>query len=141
MRDLISTYIFLIPVIVGLLTEATKVVSEGITRGAWHDGFFRSGGMPSTHSAFVTSLLIVVGERTGIESVEFAIAFVIASLFWYDAMVSRREMGEQAKVLNQLQKLKVLQERLGHSFLQVVGGIVFGAVVTVGVVEALKIGT
>jgi uncharacterized protein len=130
MRDLLSTYIFLIPVIVGFLSEIVKIVSEGIARGAWHEGFFRSGGMPSTHSSFVTSLLIVVWQHAGLESVEFAIAFVVASLFWYDAMVSRKEIGEQAKVLNQLQKLNVLKERIGHSLLEVLGGIGFGVVVT-----------
>jgi uncharacterized protein len=130
MQQILSTYIFLIPVIVGFLSEAVKVVSEGLSRGAWHEGFFRSGGMPSTHSAFVTSLLIVVWQHAGLESVAFAIAFVVACLFWYDAMVSRREIGEQAKVLNQLQKLKVLKERLGHSLLEVLVGIGFGAVVT-----------
>lgn len=138
MRDLLSTYIFLTPVIVGFLSEAVKVASEGILRGAWHEGFFRSGGMPSTHSAFVTSLLIVVWQHAGAESVAFAIALVIAVLFWYDAMVSRREIGEQAKVLNQLQQLIVLKERLGHSFLEVIGGIVFGTVVTLGLLFALS---
>jgi uncharacterized protein len=137
MRELLSTYIFLIPVIVGFLSEAVKVVSEGITKGAWHEGFFRSGGMPSTHSAFVTSLLIIVWQKTGIHSTEFAIAFVVACLFWYDAMVSRREIGEQAKVLNQLQKLNVLKERIGHSLKEVVGGIVFGGIVTVALLELL----
>ncbi|MEQ1849337.1 MAG: divergent PAP2 family protein [Candidatus Peribacteraceae bacterium] len=137
MRDLLSTYIFLIPVIVGFLSEIVKIVSEGITRGAWHEGFFRSGGMPSTHSAFVTSLLIVVWQHAGLDSIEFAIAFVIASLFWYDAMVSRKEIGEQAKVLNQLQKLSVLKERIGHSLKEVIGGIVFGAGVTLGLLFLL----
>jgi len=93
--------------------------------------------MPSTHSAFVTSLLIVVWQRTGFHSIEFAIAFVVACLFWYDAMVSRKEIGEQAKVLNQLQKLIVLKERLGHSLKEVIGGIVFGGAVTWSIIWAI----
>lgn len=130
MHALFSTYLFAIPLVVGLLSECVKIVTEGMMRGAWHEGLFRSGGMPSTHSAFVTSLLIVVGKKTGLDSPEFAIAFVFACMIWYDAMISRRAIGEQAKLLNRLQKWEHLSERLGHSFKEVIGGIVFGAVIT-----------
>lgn len=130
MHDLLRTYIFLIPLIVGLLAEVAKIAIEGFERGAWHEGIFRSGGMPSSHSAFVTALLIVVAERAGIESVEFAMSTVFACIVWYDAASSRRAIGEQAKILNRLQKWTHLSERLGHSLLEVIGGIIFGAVVT-----------
>lgn len=131
MHFLLSHYLFLIPLLVGLCTEILKVITEGIERGAWHEGLFRPGGMPSSHSAFVTSLLIVVGWKTGLESIEFAISFVFACLVWYDAMSSRHAIGEQAKILNLLQKKAHLSERLGHSLKEVIGGILFGAAVTV----------
>ena len=131
MQELLSTYIFLIPLVVGLLTEALKIMTEGIESGKWHEGLFRPGGMPSSHSALVTSLLIVVGYRAGLDSVEFAIAFVFASLVWYDAMSSRRAIGKQAEVLNRLQHWEHFSERLGHSFKEVIGGIFFGAAVTI----------
>lgn len=127
---LLRLYPFLIPAAVGLLCELTKVVTEGIRTGHWHEGILRSGGMPSTHSAFVTSLLIVIWHTIGAESVEFAIAFVFAIIVWYDAMSSRRAIGEQASVLNRMQKWKHFSERVGHSGRQVLGGIIFGAAVT-----------
>ncbi len=130
MPDLLSTYIFTIPLIVGLLSEALKVFMEGIKSGAWHEGIFRSGGMPSSHSAFVASLLIVVADKTGLDSVSFAIAFALACIVWYDALSSRRAIGEQAKLLNRLQKWEHLSERLGHSLKEVMGGIVFGTCIT-----------
>lgn len=130
-KDLLSTYIFLIPLVVGLLTEAVKIMTEGFERGAWHEGLFRPGGMPSSHSALVTSLLIIVGYRVGLDSVEFAIAFVFASIVWYDAMSSRRAIGKQGEILNRLQHWEHFSERLGHSFKEVVGGIIFGAAVTI----------
>ena len=129
--SLLRTYVFLIPLIVMLLAELVKIVTESYETGNWRGGFFRAGGMPSSHSAFVMSLLIVVGRRMGIDSVEFAIAFVFAAITWYDAMNSRRAIGEQAKILNRLQKWKKFTERLGHSFVEVMGGILFGAAVTV----------
>lgn len=128
--NLLRAYPFLIPLVVLLLSEMTKVVWEGLRSGNWHEELFRPGGMPSTHSAFVTSLLIIVGRKLGPESIEFAIAFVFACITWYDAMSSRRAIGEQAKVLNRLQKLQHFTERLGHTGPQVIGGIVFGAFVT-----------
>lgn len=127
---LLRLYPFLIPLLVGVLCEAVKVCTEGIRTRNWHDGLFRAGGMPSTHSAFVTSLLIVVDRTMGMESAEFAIAFVFACIVWYDAMHSRKEIGDQAKALNRLQKREHFVERVGHSFREVVGGIVFGGVVT-----------
>lgn len=87
--------------------------------------------MPSSHAAFVTSLLMVVGVKTGLESVEFAISFVLACLVCYDAVSSRHAIGEQAKALNKLQKKLHFSERVGHSLKEVIGGILFGAAVTV----------
>ena len=57
-------------------------------------------------------------------------SFVFAGIVWYDAMSVRRAVGEQAKALNQLQNIRHYAERLGHSFLEVLGGIVFGSIVT-----------
>ncbi len=130
---LLQTYPFLVPFLVLLLAEATKAVVEGMRSGNWHERLFHPGGMPSTHSAFVTSLLIVVAQHGGMNTTDFAIAFVFACVMWYDAMSSRRAIGDQAKVLNRLQKWQHFTERLGHSFTEVMGGIVFGSVVTWGI--------
>ncbi len=130
MHEFLRTYIFIIPLIVGLLSEAVKVIREGLQRGTWHDGLFRPGGMPSSHSALVTSLLIIVAVKAGMDSIAFAIAFVFACIVWYDAMSSRRAIGEQARILNRLQTWEHLSERLGHSLREVIGGIVFGACIT-----------
>ncbi len=131
MLPILRSYPFLIPLVVMLLTEVAKAVVEGLKSGNWHEHLFRSGGMPSSHSAFVTSLLIIVGYKLGPESVEFAIAFVFACITWYDAMNSRRAIGEQARILNRLQKWEHFTERLGHTSAQVLVGILFGAAVTV----------
>ncbi len=123
-------YPFLIPLASLVLCEICKIVWENFKTGKWNDSWFRPGGMPSSHSAFVTSLVIVVGHMTGIESAAFAIAFTLAGITWYDAMSSRHAIGLHAKILNQLQKGTSLSERTGHTFKEVVGGIVFGIVVT-----------
>lgn len=130
MSALLRTYIFLIPLVVMFLSECVKAVTEGVKRRTWHAGIFKPGGMPSSHSAFVTSLLIILRDKTGADSTQFAIAFVFACIVWYDALVVRHEVGLQAQVLNRLQHWRHFTERLGHSFLEVICGIGFGAVVT-----------
>lgn len=130
LQDLLRAYPYLIPLVVAFLCELTKLTVESMRGGVWHMSLFQPGGFPSTHSAFSTSLLIIVWKKLGVESIEFAIAFVFACMIWYDAMSSRRAIGEQAKVLNRLQHWQHFTERLGHSFLEVIGGISFGAVVT-----------
>ncbi|MDD5041749.1 MAG: divergent PAP2 family protein [Candidatus Peribacteraceae bacterium] len=128
--DLLRTYLFLIPLIVLVLTEIVKYVVEEVRSGSGHRHLFQQGGMPSSHSAFVMSLLIIVGHKVGTDSVEFAIATVFACIVWYDAIGVRAVLGEQARVLNVLQHFHRLRETLGHSFAEVSAGIAFGAAVT-----------
>lgn len=125
-----SSYPFLIPLAVGILCEIVKVCVEAYETGNWKGGIFRAGGMPSTHSAFVTSLLIIVWNDRGLHSIEFAIALVFACIIWYDATHSRREVGEMGKILNRMQNEQFFGERTGHSVKEVFGGIAFGAAVT-----------
>lgn len=121
--EIFHTYIFLTPLIIMLLSEGTKHVFEGLSAGLW----FHHGGMPSTHSAFVTSLLIVVGNKEGLESTMFGIATTFACIVWYDAIFVRSQVGQQAKVLNVMQQFQQFSERIGHSLMEVIAGICFGA--------------
>lgn len=128
--DILRQYLFLIPIVVMFLSELTKMGVEYMRTGHWHAGLFRTGGMPSSHSAFVTSLLIIVERKTGVHSVEFAISFVFAAVVWFDAVSLRREVGLQAEMLNRLQHWQHFTERVGHSIKEVIAGIVFGTAVT-----------
>lgn len=130
LHTLLSTYLFLIPLVVLVLSEIVKYITEEMKSGAGHRHLFQQGGMPSTHSAFVTSLLIVVGRKSGVDSVAFAITTVFACIVWYDAIGVRAVLGEQARVLNLLQHVHRLRETLGHSLPEVFAGIAFGAAVT-----------
>ena len=118
--------------ITGIIAQALKFLIYSVRYSTFHPlDLVATGGMPSSHSAFVTSLLIIVGRKTGIDSVEFAIATVLACIVWYDAIGVRAVLGEQAHVLNVLQHFHRLKETLGHSFSEVFAGIAFGAIVTV----------
>ena len=91
-----------------------------------------SGGMPSSHSAFVSSMTTAVGITEGFGSAEFAIAFVISFIVMYDASGVRKAAGDQAKVINDLQEMLhaevpvYLKDLLGHTRLEVVVGCLLG---------------
>lgn len=61
-----------------------------------------SGGMPSSHSALVSSIAIGTARTLGYSSPEFGLAIAFAAIVMYDAMGVRRAAGEQAKVLNRI---------------------------------------
>lgn len=96
-----------------------------------------SGGMPSSHSATVCALTASAGIRYGVESFNFAICFVLASVVMYDAMGVRQETGKQAKLLNLIMEQDFfpldnehfqqrLKEFVGHTPLQVLAGATLG---------------
>ncbi len=126
LQEFLGQYPFAVCVIIMIAAEITKHLFEGITKNIW----FQHGGMPSSHSAFVTSLMMVVGTYDGIASTTFAIATVFAGIVWYDAAFVRKQVGQQAKALNILQQLEDFSERVGHSTAEVAGGILFGLFLT-----------
>lgn len=63
-----------------------------------------SGGMPSSHASFVSTLSTTVGLNYGFDSDLFAIVTVFSLIIIYDAGGVRRAVGEQANVLNHLIK-------------------------------------
>ncbi|MBQ6798034.1 MAG: divergent PAP2 family protein [Oscillospiraceae bacterium] len=95
------------------------------------------GGMPSAHSATVTSVAVMCGLLNGTGSVEFALAFILAIIVCHDASGVRHETGKQAIVINELvetfrvsldkelQEIR-LKEFVGHTPLQVIAGILTG---------------
>ncbi|MBQ6960143.1 MAG: divergent PAP2 family protein [Clostridia bacterium] len=101
---------------------------------------FGMGGMPSSHTALVISLVISIAFQEGVHSSMFAIALALAAVVIYDALGVRRETGRQSEVLNQIitEMLvegkpiteKQLKELVGHTPLEVLGGLIVGVTVT-----------
>ena len=97
--------------------------------------FWGSGGMPSSHSAVVTSLATMIAKHEGFNSPIFAVACGFAFIVMYDACNLRKAVGNQAKFLNDLLKEKnttnyeKFQELTGHTVIQVIAGFVIGLVV------------
>jgi acid phosphatase family membrane protein YuiD len=100
---------------------------------------FSTGGMPSSHSALVTSLATATGIQYGFESAYFAIACVLALIVMYDARGVRQESGQHARVLNHIVRElmsghtlseRELKELLGHTTMEVFVGALVGIIYT-----------
>lgn len=97
---------------------------------------FASGGMPSSHSSTVTGLALSVGLTIGFESVEFAIAAIMATIIMYDASGVRLAVSRHAKLLNdffhgRIKNYKALNELVGHTSYEVVVGALLGIIVAI----------
>lgn len=102
---------------------------------------FGDGGMPSGHSATVSSMAAMAALVYGVSSFEFAISSMLAIIVMHDAMGVRLETGKQAKVLNELTTIlkdmetlvtnfseSKLKEFVGHTPLQVIVGCILGII-------------
>lgn len=126
-------YIF-IPLITMLLTQVIKFLIETITTKKVN--LYRllngNGGMPSSHTAFVTSLTTSIGIGVGFDSPVFAASLVFSIIIAYDSMGLRMESGKQAVAINKLMEYNKLnndiplKEMLGHRPAEVFIGIIFG---------------
>ena len=138
--DFFTQYKYLIvPIAVWFCIQLFKVIWDLV---ATHKFNFKrilgAGGMPSSHSAVVTSLATMVGKDNGIDSAIFAVSAIFACIVMYDAAGVRRAAGKQAKILNKivetpgltnLQVQERLVEVLGHTPTQVIVGAAIGVLV------------
>ena len=105
-----------------------------------------AGGMPSAHSALVSSLATAVGLTEGFDAPYAMIAVGFGLIVLCDAATLRRAAGEHARLLNRIvakmndklddaDRIEAarLSERLGHRRREVLAGVVFGIAVAVGV--------
>ncbi|MEG0764638.1 MAG: divergent PAP2 family protein [Pseudoflavonifractor sp.] len=132
--------ILVLSAIAWAIAQALKIVTVLVTKRKldWRY-IWASGGMPSSHSAFVCACATTTGVLYGYASPLFAVATVLAIVVMYDAANVRKAAGEQAKILNYMMDHwnemkpnffgKELKELLGHTPLQVIMGAILGVVV------------
>ena len=121
-----------------LIAQVIKVIINAcVTKKLDWERLFGDGGMPSGHSATVSSLAVICALMEGTGSVAFAISAILAIVVCHDAMGVRREAGKQAAILNDLveafNKLSQddlpeakLKEFVGHTPVQVLAGVIIG---------------
>ena len=121
------------------LAQVIKIPLDFMSTRRWNWALLLSvGGMPSSHSSLLTSATVATGLHYGFDSPLFAIGVAITMVVTYDAAGVRRQAGIHAQRINIVfQELfrghpvdqKELREVLGHTPLEVTGGVLFGIVV------------
>ncbi len=143
LKELVTNPFLITSVSSWFIAQALKVIINFcMTKKLDWERLVGDGGMPSGHSATVSSLAVFTALRCGCGSFEFAVCAILAIIVCHDAMGVRQEAGKQARVINdmvtQFEKFMKqdiididLKELVGHTPLQVAAGI------TLGVVNAL----
>ncbi|SFH81993.1 hypothetical protein SAMN04487830_10962 [Pseudobutyrivibrio sp. OR37] len=140
--DLFTNKIFLAPASAWFLAQILKVVIDTVKSGFCKERLIGGGGMPSSHAATVTGLVVITAILYGGASFEFTMALFFAFIVIYDARGVRYETQRQGKALNNLnderqeegkQPLDIIKfkEKLGHTIPELVAGMVLGIVCAV----------
>ena len=96
---------------------------------------WKTGGLPSSHSALVASLSTTVGFRNGISSDIFILSLCFFMVTIRDAVGVRRSNGIQAQKINEIGRLlnkkdiidyKPIREVNGHTPMEVTIGCLLG---------------
>lgn len=129
--------VFLSLVLAWLVSGVAKaLISLSKKKSNFFVEFARSGGMPSQHSAFVTSVMTAVFLLEGFSSL-FVLAFTLAVIVMYDAAHVRLQVGKQAVFLQELAKKMNVKTELkivkGHTMQEVLVGAAIG-ILSAGIV-------
>jgi Uncharacterized protein conserved in bacteria len=101
--QLLSNNILIASIISNLVAQGLKVIIYYLIEKEWNWRMFIStGGNPSSHTATVTTLTILLGAKYGFDSPYFTIAFIFSSVVVVDAISVRREVGKHAKTMNDI---------------------------------------
>lgn len=139
--NILDNRVLLVALIACVIAQLLKLIIEVIQNKKLDMRVLvTTGGMPSAHSALVTSLAVGIGQTIGWSSSEFALATVFAIIVMYDAAGVRQAAGKQARILNQMiDELFYehpefnedrLKELLGHTPFQVIAGSALGITIT-----------
>ena len=132
-------YVFA-PILGYLVAQITKDILGRRDIRSWKE-WFRSGSMPSSHTAIVIALTSTIFFHEGFSPL-FAVAGTFAVIVIHDALVVRRSVGEIGTALKEiLPKVKyegsTPHVALGHKPLEALAGGAIGLVI--GIVVAIFI--
>ncbi len=140
LKGLFNNRILMVSVLAWFIAQALKVILTLLKeKKVDFTRLIGSGGMPSSHSAFVVSLATSVGITHGWDSTYFAISAVFTLIVMYDAAGVRRATGKQAMILNKIIselhrhkgiKHERLKELIGHTPIEVFAGALLGILIS-----------
>ncbi len=138
-EQIIQNKYLITPFLVWFFIQLFKVIWDLVTTKKFNfKRILGAGGMPSSHSAVVMTLAVLVGKAHGFNSAIFAMSVIFAFVVMYDAAGIRRAAGKQASLLNKIVETpgltgvevsERLVEVLGHTPTQVLVGAIIGVLV------------
>lgn len=122
-----------------ILAQVIKLPLDFFRTRKWNWSLMlTTGGMPSSHSSLMTATTLAIGFYHGFANPLFALGVAITMIVTYDAAGVRQQAGIHARRINVLfDELlkghifseKDLREVIGHTPLEVAGGILLGIIV------------
>jgi acid phosphatase family membrane protein YuiD len=128
------TYL-LTPFLTWLVVGPIKFLINSARQRRWAFNLVGNGGFPSNHSATVTSMATLIALREGIGHPAFGVAVTLCFIVMIDANSLRQHVGRQAAAINRLADAagngghRTLRERMGHTLVEIGGGIVTGILI------------
>ncbi len=151
--SILKNPIFYPVLITSIVAQTLKFVIEIIkNKNVNFKYLISTGGMPSSHSAMVMSLVttLALNDPQGVNTKIFAVTLTFALIVMYDAANIRRSAGEHAALLNKLNKViqssndeiklnkNDLKEVLGHTPLEVGAGALLGIFLSILIDKIVK---
>ena len=122
-----------------LLAQVIKIPLDYLRTHRWNWALLlTTGGMPSSHSSLMTATTLAIGLYDGFDSPVFALGVAITMIVTYDAAGVRQQAGIHAQRINVIFdellhghpiNQRDLREVIGHTPLEVAGGILLGLIV------------
>ncbi|SOD22491.1 hypothetical protein SAMN05518800_0487 [Variovorax sp. YR752] len=130
------------PFIAWAVAGTSKFVINSVQARKLAFGLIGYGGLPSNHSAIVSSVATLIALKHGIGHPAFGVALALAFIVVLDAASLRRQMGKHAELLNKLSapspESAPLRERMGHTRVEIGAGILVGIAVAVIVTRMIN---
>jgi acid phosphatase family membrane protein YuiD len=131
---------FLTPFMAWLVAGCLKFLINCIRAKRLAFDLIGYGGLPSNHSAIVSSIASLIAFRDGIDTPAFGVAIALAFIVILDASSLRRQVGKHAAALNQIYRAiglegAILRERMGHTRLEILAGMLVGVCVGWGAAQ------
>ena len=109
----------LTPFLAWLIAGISKFLINSIKTKQLAFALIGYGGLPSNHSAIVSSTVALIALKEGIAHPAFGVAITLAFIVMLDANSLRRQIGKHAAVINKLalgtSEHQALRERMGHT--------------------------
>ena len=136
-HEIMTDQIIISVIVASLICQSWKLIDSSLREKRLDLGsFFRTGGMPSSHSTFVCALAMSIGFVEGFLTSIFFLAAGLAIVVVRDAFGVRRAVDEMAGTINSIIKKKrisvhEIMKIAGHTPVQAGVGTAIGIVVPI----------